>query len=320
MKDRLKHWLELAGPLIGIALVMVLFTFLVPDRFLSFMNFKTVITQTVIVGLGAIGMTYVIVSGGIDLSIGSVVALASVVTAVALREGLSPFPALCCGLAIGTLAGLVNGLAITRLSIVPFLVTLGTMGVARGVAKYLADEQTVQAEAGWLADLMTKTPEPRWLLVSRGAWIALALAACSAFVLTRTVFGVHTFAIGSNEATARLCGVRVERVKVAVYMVAGCFAGLAGVLQYGRLTVGDPTTAIGLELDVIAAVVLGGGSLAGGRGSVAGSLLGAVFMALLANGCTLTGVPNYVQEIVVGVIIVLAVAIDRARQGRTAPQ
>jgi ribose/xylose/arabinose/galactoside ABC-type transport system permease subunit len=160
---------------------------------------------------------------------------------------------------------------------------------------------------------MTKTPEPGWLLVSRGVWITLLLAGLAAFVLRRTVFGVHTIAVGSSEATAHLCGVRVDRIKLAVYVIAGVFAGLAGVMQLGRLTVGDPTTALGLELDVIAAVVLGGASQSGGRGSIAGSLLGALFMSVLANGCTLTGVPTYVQEIVVGAIIVVAVALDRLR-------
>ncbi len=311
---RARRLLSLAGPLAGLAIALVLFAILVPDRFLTFYNLKTVATQTVIVGLGAIGMTYVMIAGGIDLSIGSVVALVSVASAILLRDGCSPGVALLGGLAAGAAVGALNGLLVTRLRIVPFIVTLGTMGVARGTAKYLADEQTVNAPAGWLADLMTKTPEPAWLLVSRGVWITLALAALSAFVLRRTVLGVHVFAIGSSEPTARLCGVRVERVKVIVYAVAGLFAGLAGVMQLGRLTVGDPTTAIGLELDVIAAVVLGGGSLSGGRGSIAGSLLGAFFMAVLANGCTLTGVPTYVQEILVGAIIVAAVALDQLRQ------
>jgi ribose transport system permease protein len=174
--------------------------------------------------------------------------------------------------------------------------------------------QTVnEPTAGTRADLMTKTPEPGWLLVSRGVWITLVLAAAATFVLRRTVFGVHTFAVGSNEATARLCGVQVDRIKLGVYMIAGLFAGLAGVLQLGRLTVGDPTTALGVELDVIAAVVLGGASLNGGRGTIAGSLLGALFMSVLANGCTLTGVPTYVQEILVGAIIIAAVTLDHLR-------
>jgi ribose/xylose/arabinose/galactoside ABC-type transport system permease subunit len=138
-----------------------------------------------------------------------------------------------------------------------------------------------------------------------------------AFVLTRTVFGVHTYAIGSNEATAHLSGVRVSRVKVAIYALSGLFAGVAGVMQYARLTVGDPTTAVGKELDVIAAVVIGGASLSGGVGGIAGSLVGAFLMSVLANGCTLTGVPNYVQEILIGLIIVVAVALDRLRHRST---
>ena len=308
-----RRLLSIAGPIVGLALAIVLFAILVPDRFLSLYNLKTVATQTVIVGLSAVGMTFVMASGGIDLSIGSVVALASVVVALLLKSGASPLVALLGGVAAGALVGAINGVAITRLRIVPFIVTLGTMGIARGVAKWLAGEQTVNAPAGWLADLMTKTPAPGWLLVSRGVWITLLLAGLAAFVLRRTVFGVHTIAVGSSEATAHLCGVRVDRIKIAVYVIAGVFAGLAGVMQLGRLTVGDPTTALGLELDVIAAVVLGGASLSGGRGSIAGSLLGAFFMAVLANGCTLTGVPTYVQEIVVGAIIVIAVALDRLR-------
>lgn len=313
-RARARKLVSLAGPLVGLGIALVLFAVLVPDRFLSLYNFKTVVTQTVIVGLGAIGMTYVMASGGIDLSVGSVIALSSVVTAVILRDGGSPGVALLGGVGTGALAGVLNGALVTRLRIVPFIVTLGAMGIARGFAKYLANEQTVNAPAGWLAELMTKTPDPAWLLVSRGAWVTLVLAGLMIFVLRRTVFGVHVLAVGSNEATAHLCGVRVDRVKVAVYALSGVFAGIAGVMQFGRLTVGDPTTAIGLELDVIAAVVLGGGSLAGGSGSIAGSLLGAFFMAVLSNGCTLAGVPTYVQEILVGAIIIAAVALDRVRQ------
>lgn len=315
---RVRRVLELAGPFLALALVVGLFAVLAPDRFLTPFNLKTVAAQTVIVGLGAIGMTFVIASGGIDLSVGSVIALASVVTAVLLRDGWGPIAAALGGIAAGGLVGLGNGLLITRLRIVPFIVTLGTMGIARGLAKYLAAEQKVDAPAGALSELMAKSPEPAWLLVAPGVWLLFLLALVAGFVLFRTVFGTHAFAIGSNEPTARLCGVRVEGAKVWIYLLCGLFAGLAGTMQFARLTVGDPTTALGKELDVIAAVVIGGGSLAGGSGSILGSILGAFLMAFLANGCTLTGVPNYVQEILVGAIIVAAVAVDglRRRRGR----
>jgi ribose transport system permease protein len=305
---------RLLGPFLGLLAVLVFFSLRVPDTFLSVYNFQTIAAQTVIVGLGAIGMTFVIVSGGIDLSVGSLIALSSVVTAVALREGCAPLLAAAAGVGSAALFGLANGLLVTQLAVVPFIVTLGSMGIARGVAKYLADEQKVDAPAGWLAAVMAKSPQPAWLLVAPGTWLMFVLAALMGFVLKRSVFGVHTYAVGSNEATAHLCGVRVSRVKLTIYMLSGLFAGLAGVMQFARLTVGDPTTALGKELDVIAAVVIGGASLAGGVGGMLGSLLGAFLMSVLANGCTLMGVPNYVQEILIGVIIVAAVAADRLRQ------
>jgi ribose/xylose/arabinose/galactoside ABC-type transport system permease subunit len=305
--------LDVIGPFAGLIVVAALFAALEPATFLSVYNLQTIAAQTVIVGLGAIGMTFVIVSGGIDLSVGSVIALASVVTALALRHGWSPAAAAAAGAATGLACGAVNGIVIARLKVVPFIVTLGTMGVARGFAKYLAGEQKIDAPAGWLEAVMAKTPDPVWLLMAPGAWLLLLLALAMGIVLTRTVFGLHTYAIGSNEATAHLSGVRVGRVKILIYAISGLFAGLAGVVQYARLTVGDPTTAVGKELDVIAAVVIGGASLAGGIGGITGSLVGAFLMTVLANGCTLTGVPNFVQEILIGLIIVAAVALDRLR-------
>jgi len=305
--------LDLVGPFAGLILVVALFAALEPGTFLSVYNLQTIAAQTVIVGLGAIGMTFVIVSGGIDLSVGSVIALSSVVTALALRDAWSPAVAAAAGATVGLAIGAANGVVITRANVVPFIVTLGTMGVARGVAKYLAGEQKVDAPAGWLAEVMTRTPEPAWLTVAPGVWMLAVLALAMGILLTRTVFGLHTYAIGSSEATAHLSGVRVARMKILIYAVSGLFAGLAGVVQYARLTVGDPTTAVGKELDVIAAVVIGGASLSGGIGGISGSLIGAFLMTVLANGCTLTGVPNYVQEILIGLIIVAAVALDRFR-------
>jgi ribose transport system permease protein len=312
----LRRALALLGPFLALALVVGLFALVLPGQFLSAYNLKTVATQTVIVGVCAIGMTFVIVSGGIDLSVGSAIALSSVVSAVLLRDGAGTLGAALAGIAACGALGAINGLLITRLRIVPFIVTLGSMGVARGLAKYLAGEQKVDAPVHGLSALMAKTPDPAWLLISPGVWLLFALAALAAVVLARTVFGVHALAIGSSEATARLCGVRVERVKLVIYLLSGLCAGIAGSLQLARLTVGDPTTALGKELDVIAAVVIGGGSLAGGSGSILGSLVGAFLMTFLANGCTLLGVPNYVQEMLVGAIIVAAVAVDQWRHER----
>jgi ribose/xylose/arabinose/galactoside ABC-type transport system permease subunit len=311
--SRRKRLLQLLGPLIGLVGVCALFAALEPNTFLSVYNFQTIAAQTVMVGFGAIGMTFVIVSGGIDLSMGSAIALVSVVTALALKHDYSPLAAAGAGVATGMILGLVNGVVVTGLRIVPFIVTLGTMGIARGIAKYLADEQKIDAPAQWLATVMDKAPTPAWLLVAPGTWLMFGLALLMGFVLQRSVFGVHTYAVGSSEATARLCGIRVPRVKIAIYTLAGLFAGLAGVMQYARLTVGDPTTAVGKELDVIAAVVIGGASLSGGVGGIGGALIGAFLMSVLANGCTLTGVPNYVQEILIGIIIIAAVALDRLR-------
>ena len=303
----------IAGPLLGLLLVLGLFWFLEPDAFLSARNLRTVSVQTVIVGLGAIGMTFVIASGGIDLSIGSVIALASVVAAAVAKAGYDPMLCAMAGVATGAVCGLVNGLVIARLGVIPFIATLGMMGVARGVAKWLASEQKIDAPAGWLENLMSKAEDYRILGLPQAVWLTLLLAVLFGLVLRHTVLGSHTLAIGSNEDTARLCGVRVGRTKIWIYVLCGIFGGLAGVMTFGRLTVGDPTTAIGEELDVIAAVVIGGASLAGGEGRIAGSILGALLMAFLANGCNLTGVPNYVQEILIGVIIVAAVAVDRYR-------
>jgi ribose/xylose/arabinose/galactoside ABC-type transport system permease subunit len=216
--------------------------------------------------------------------------------------------------AAAALCGFVNGLLITRLRVVPFIVTLGTMLIVRGAAKGLADERRIEAPATWLNDLLRTVESGRGLIVPLGIWILLLLAVLVGGVLRYTVFGRHLFAIGSNERTARLCGVRVERCKVAVYTISAALAGVAGVMQFAKLSVGDPTVAVGLELDVIAAVIIGGGSLTGGNGTVVGTVLGATIMSVVAIGCSQYGLANWVQQIVTGSIIVLAVALDHWRQ------
>ncbi len=314
-KTRLRSAIDLLAPFLGLILVLVLFSILpgVSSRFLRLANLKAVATQSVIVAMGAMGATLIIISGGIDLSAASNIALSSVLAAWAVNIGLPPLLAVALGVLTGTLIGLVNGLLITRLRLVPFIITLGMMGIARGLAKWLAHNQKIDAPLTWINELMAKSPRPSWLLLAPGVWLMIFLALGMAVLLRRTVFGRHAFAIGSNEATARLCGVRVDAAKVAIYAIGGMFCGLAGVMEFSRLTVGDPTVAVGLELDIIAAVVIGGGSLSGGEGSILGSMIGVFIMSFLRNGCTMMGWPNYVQEIIIGVIIVAAVSLDRVR-------
>jgi ribose/xylose/arabinose/galactoside ABC-type transport system permease subunit len=205
--------------------------------------------------------------------------------------------------------------------VAPFIVTLGTMTAFLGIAKLVADETTVRPPLStvpdWMSGLSMPSPEPPWMLVAPGVWIMLAMAAVLSLVLRFTVFGRYVFALGSSEQTARLCGINVSRLKLAVYTLSGLFVGLAGVFQFAKLKVGNPTSGVGLELKVIAAVVIGGASLSGGRGTVLGTLAGALLMQTISSGCTQLGVSNPVQDIILGAIIVAAVTVDQIRQRRS---
>jgi ribose/xylose/arabinose/galactoside ABC-type transport system permease subunit len=314
-----RRWLNTFGSVLALAGVYGLFVLIAPPSFATVRNLETIARQTTIVGMAALGMTVVIIAGGIDLSVGSVVALSTVVIALLLQDaGVGPLISAAGGVAAAAFFGALSGLLITRLRVVPFIVTLGMMLVVRGTAKGLAREQTIAVDPQrlvWLEGLLRSVAgrEQSWMLVPPGVWMWLILAVVMALFLRYTRLGRHSFAIGSNEQTARLCGVAVERVKVLVFMLGGAFAGLGGLMQFSRLTKGDPTVAVGLELDVIAAVVIGGGSLAGGEGSILGTIVGALIMTVIASGCTQMGLPNWVQEIITGAIIVAAVAVDRLR-------
>jgi ribose transport system permease protein len=307
-----RRLLDETGVLLGLVAVALLFGALIGPQFFRAANLELVARQTVIVCVAALGMTMVIVSGGIDLSVGSVVALSTVVTALILQRH-DPVLAALGAIAAGALCGVVNGLLITQLRVVPFIVTLGTMLLVRGAAKGLADERRIEAPVTWLNNLLRTVRDGSGVLLPTGIWITVLLAVLVALTLKYTRFGRHLFAIGSSERTARLCGVRIDRTKVAVYAIAGALAALAGVMEFSKLSVGDPTVSLGLELDVIAAVIIGGGSLLGGKGSVVGTIAGAAIMAVIQIGCSQQGLPNWVQQIVTGSIIVGAVALDRLR-------
>lgn len=307
------------GPFIGLVFVFALFAALAPSAFTSFYNLKTILTQSVIIGIAALGSTYIIISKGIDLSVGSQIALGTVVVAVVLNmsggdPGLFwPLLAFAAGVLACGIVGVLNGVIITKFNIVPFIVTLGSMQIVRGVAKWIGREQTVPTPSNWLTDLMLVDPRQEWLFVGPGVWLCLGLLILSVVLLKYTVLGRYMFAIGSNEKTARLCGIKVDRMKIVIYTLGGILTGIAAVMQYAYLTVGDPTSAVGLELDIIAAVVIGGGSLNGGEGSAVGSIVGALIMAVLRNGSNMLGLPNYVQEIVIGTIIIGAVLVDQQK-------
>ena len=305
------------GPFVGLVLVIGLFCLssTVRPYFLTGANFKIIFTQTVIVAIGALGMTIIIVSGGIDLSVGSVVALTSVVGATAMVKGHSALTAAMMTITVGGGVGLLNGLAIGGLRMMPFIVTLGMMGVGRGTAKWLSGSQTVNPPESAINNIMELKEPGQLLPLPLGVWIALALALAMSMVMRQTVFGRYIFAIGANEAAARLSGIRVRLQKVIIYALAGVCVGISGLMQLSRLTQGDPTVANGLELDIIAAVVIGGASLSGGTGTILGSMIGALIMAVLRNGSNQMGWPTYMQEIIIGVVIIIAIGLDKLRQG-----
>lgn len=302
------------GPLIALVVVYLAFLAWTPDTFARPLTLITMARQTVIVGTAAVGMTLVILLGGIDLSSGSLVALTTVVGASALKSGAGPVTAVMMGIGAATVIGALNGALIAGLDVAPFLVTLGTMSILRGTAKGIAHEQKIDCPTRGLEHLMSLAPGREWMIVPPGVWLLLILAGIAAFSLKYTVLGRHITAVGSSERTARLAGIHVSRIKVYTYAIAGLIAGIAGTFQLSNLTVGDPTDSVGLELSAIAAVVIGGASLSGGQGSVVGSMLGALLMTVIRTGCLHAGLPNWVQEILTGAIIIVAMGVDRFRR------
>ena len=299
------------GPLVALLVVYAIFAALTPEHsFLRSQNLLTMSRQTVVVAICALGMTLVIVTGGIDLSTGSLVALTTVIVAKLLKSGSSPVVAVAVAIAVATGIGAIIGAFVGRLRMMPFVVTLGAMTALRGAAKGLASEQKIDCDPRGLDRVLEAS------LSAPGIWIALALALLVAGLLDYTRFGRHVLAVGSNEAAAKLCGIDAGKVKILVYALSSMLVGVAGVMEFSTLTVGDPTDSVGLELEVIAAVVIGGAPLAGGEGSIVGSVFGALLMTVIRTGAVHMGMPSWVQEIVTGIIIFVAVAIDRARRPR----
>jgi len=322
---KLRRLLDLLTPFFTLGLILLAFSLLLtPDGqpvrhfFLTWSNAQFMAAQGIVIALGAMGMALILLSGGIDLSAGACAALSGVVAATLLQNGCPILPALGAAILSGGTLGALNGSLIAGLRIAPFIVTLGTFGVARGVARWIASETPIHLPGEiWINAWVAPIPAFSWLFVAPGVWGVLVLAVFLALILRFTVFGRHLYAIGSSEAAAILCGVRVRTTKVLVYATAGLLFGLAGVAQMAELHQGNPAGVPGLELDLIAAAVIGGVKLGGGVGGIFGALLGALIMTVLQNGCQQAGWPVPMQEIVIGCVIIAAVGLDRLRHGRT---
>ncbi|MBY0513199.1 MAG: ABC transporter permease [Gemmataceae bacterium] len=315
------------GPWVGFAAVLVLFTLMIGIKgelgtFLSLGNLAVLLHENAATAVVGLGMLLVLISGGIDLSVGATVALVTVVamrvyTAVYTSSGGGPgasLMAVSAGVLAGGLVGLANGLLVTRLKLPPFVATLGMFGVARGLAVWLAERTAlafpVGGRPGWVEGLAKVS------FFNPGLWSLVLLAVLTAVLLRLTVFGRHVYAVGSNEATARLCGVNVARTKVLVYTLAGLLTGWAGVILFAQSDSGNPTLGEQLELDVITAVVIGGASLGGGRGTVVGTLLGVAILGMIRNGVSLFNVPVEIQYILIGILLLANVALTQWRKRR----
>ncbi|UFP93874.1 ABC transporter permease [Gloeobacter morelensis] len=308
----LREWLARQtayGPAIAVLIEIVVFSAIAPG-FFTLENFINISLQTAIFGILAVGMTLVILTGGIDLSVGSVVALAGVSGAMVAQTGGLGMPA---AILVGGGVGLFSGLLVAYFRVAPFVVTLAGLTIARGLAFLLTGGRSI----GGLPPDFTFWGQKQLGLLPLPVLILVAVVAGGYFLLTRTVFGRQIYAIGGNAEASWLAGVPVQGVLVAVYLINGLLAGLAGGVLAARLGAGIPNSGQLYELEVIAAVVVGGTSLSGGRGGVLGSLLGALFIGTLGNGLNLLGVDPYLQKIVLGVVILAAVLVDSAgRRGQ----
>lgn len=304
----------------GALLVLVVFFTLASEHFMTFSNWKGILLATSTVGILAMGVTFVIITGGIDLSVGTNMTLSAVMTGVIITDAGLPFPiGIVAGVLTGGFIGLINGTLIARFSIPPFIATLGMLNVARGLALILSDLAPIyfpdspgfnEAFMGSIIETAGGPDVPNLIFVFFGA------ALVAGFILSRTVVGRYIFAIGSNEEATRLSGVRSMRYKASAYILSGLFAGLAGVVIAARLNSAQPAVGFGYELDAIAAAVIGGTSLQGGEGSILGTVIGAFIISVLTNGLRLLSVPQEWQTVLTGAIVILAVYLDIVRRRR----
>jgi ribose transport system permease protein len=305
------HYGRQLGTLAGLLGLVIVLWILTP-HFLTISNLLNIAEQATIIAIVAVGMTFVIITGGIDLSVGSVLAFAGVVMASALHSGV-PLPlALLIGLGVGLLCGLVNGLLITIGRLPPFIATLGMMSVARGAALMFTEGRPISGFPENFRSLATGEV----LRIPTPVVIMIVVYIIAHFVLRRTKLGRYTYAIGGNEEAALLSGINVRVYKTMVYGIAGMLAGLAAILLTARLNSAQPIAGMSYELDAIAATVIGGTSLLGGEGTVVGTLIGALIMAVLRNGLNLLSVSSFFQQVVIGSVIILAVLIDMALKRR----
>jgi len=280
--------------------------------FLTSRNLLQVALQASINAIIAVGMTFVITSGGIDLSVGSIVALAGICAAFAMKAGSGPWVGFLVAVMVGALCGLFNGLLVTRVNLPPFIATLGTMGIFRGTALVISDGRPIYGFGREFLEIFAgrigSVPVP--------VIVAGLVAVIFWFVLTQTRLGKYTIAIGGSEETARLAGISIQAYKMKFYALGGFLTGIAAALLTARLSAADPTAGTFFELDAIAAVVMGGTSLTGGEGSIGGTIVGALIISLVRNGMNLFNVQSYWQQIVIGSVIVLAVMLDQWRKGQ----
>jgi ribose transport system permease protein len=303
------HRLQKLLPFLTLVVLAIALTIASPN-FLTADNLARVVHQTTVINVIALGMTLVIITGGIDLSVGSILAIAGLLGTMSMKNGHSIPYAICVGLIVGLLCGLLNGLSISILRINPFIVTLGTMGIFRGLALVISNGLPVHQIPDSFGFLASGT----FFHLPVVLWILLICAVLMHFVLENTKLGRYSFAIGSNRDAAYYAGVPINFHLTMVYAIIGLLSGLSGMIESSRLMIGQPTAGVGYELEAIAAVVIGGGSLTGGEGSVLGTLIGAFVMGLLANGSDLLGISPYWQQAIIGMVIITAVGFDELRK------